>query len=138
MRRPLDQRQVDALAMLPAVASVTRDRINYTEAFKRHAMRRYRHGDRPVDIFRQAGLDPRIIGNKRIERCIARWKQDIPDNSASGDGDTDPTPTPAALERIHAVTPADARLLAANARRIEELASRIDALEQAVGLGRAS
>lgn len=26
-------------------------------------------------IFREAGLDPKLIGYKRIERCIARWKK---------------------------------------------------------------
>ena len=37
-------------------------------------MRRYAEGGSPAAIFREAGLDPKIIGYKRVERCIARWK----------------------------------------------------------------
>ena len=64
------------LSGLDAVAWVTRTRITYTDSFKREAVTRYRRGESPVRIFREAGLDPRIIGNKRIERCIARWKRE--------------------------------------------------------------
>lgn len=38
-------------------------------------MRRYNAGESPAAIFREAGLDPKIIGYKRVERCISRWKQ---------------------------------------------------------------
>ena len=67
------------LSGLDAVAWVTRTRITYKDSFKRDAVTRYRQGESPVRIFREAGLDPRIIGNKRIERCIARWKREPPD-----------------------------------------------------------
>ena len=66
------------LSGLDAVAWVTRTRITYTDSFKREAVTRYRQGESPVGIFREAGLDPRLIGNKRIERCIARWKREPP------------------------------------------------------------
>ena len=52
------------LSGLDAVAWVTRTRITYTDSFKREAVTRYRRGESPVRIFREAGLDPRIIGNK--------------------------------------------------------------------------
>ena len=58
------------LSGLDAVAWVTRTRITYTDSFKREAVTRYRRGESPVRIFREAGLDPRLIGNKRIERCM--------------------------------------------------------------------
>jgi hypothetical protein len=67
------------LSGLDAVAWVTRTRITYKDSFKREAIERYRRGESPVRIFREAGLDPRLIGNKRIERCIARWKREPPD-----------------------------------------------------------
>ena len=50
------------LSGLDAVAWVTRTRITYTDSFKREAIERYRQGESPVRIFREAGLDPRIIG----------------------------------------------------------------------------
>ena len=52
------------LSGLDAVAWVTRTRITYTDSFKREAVTRYRRGESPVRIFREAGLAPRIIGNE--------------------------------------------------------------------------
>lgn len=52
-----------------------RRRITYTESFKHNCMRRYHAGESPVELFREAGLDPSLIGYKRIERCFARWRK---------------------------------------------------------------
>ncbi|EFA22893.1 hypothetical protein [Bifidobacterium gallicum] len=60
---------------LKAVDSVTQTRISYSAAFRDDCMRRYNAGESPAEIFREAGLDPKIIGYKRVERCISRWKQ---------------------------------------------------------------
>lgn len=60
---------------LDAVDSVTQTRISYSNAFRDDCMRRYNAGESPAAIFREAGLDPKIIGYKRVERCISRWKQ---------------------------------------------------------------
>lgn len=38
-------------------------------------MRRYSAGESPGAIFASAGLPSSIIGYKRIERAIARWKE---------------------------------------------------------------
>lgn len=48
---------------------------------------RYAMGDRPVDIFRDNGIGPEVIGYKRIERCIARWKEN-PDELSTVDSRT--------------------------------------------------
>lgn len=63
------------LMSLPAVAEVSAQRIRYTDQFRIECMVRYADGESPAAIFRGAGLDPRLIGYKRIERCIARWKK---------------------------------------------------------------
>lgn len=63
------------LASLPAVKSVSPSHIRYTDRFKVEVMCRYNAGESPSAIFREAGLDPKFIGYKRVERCIARWKQ---------------------------------------------------------------
>lgn len=73
-------REIEYLQSLPAVERVTKDRIWYTSEFRRECMRLYAQGESPVRIFRSAGLDPTLVGYKRIERCIARWKQDIADD----------------------------------------------------------
>lgn len=66
--------EIRYLKSLPAVAEVTAKRITYTDEFKRYCIRRYNEGASPVRLFRDAGLDPALIGYKRIERCIARWR----------------------------------------------------------------
>lgn len=63
------------LASLPAVKSVSPSHIRYTDRFKVEVMCRYNAGESPSAIFREAGLDPKLIGYKQVERCIARWKQ---------------------------------------------------------------
>ena len=45
------------LSGLDAVAWVTRTRITYTDSFKREAVTRYRRGESPVRIFREAAAD---------------------------------------------------------------------------------
>ena len=66
--------EVEYLRSLPVVAEATSKRITYTESFKHNCMRRYLAGESPVELFREAGLDPSLIGYKRIERCFARWR----------------------------------------------------------------
>ena len=44
-------------------------------------------GDKPIDIFRDAGLDSRIIGCKRIERCMSRWRARDRETRERGNGE---------------------------------------------------
>lgn len=74
------------LASLPAVESVSTSRIRYSDRFRVEAMCRYNAGESPSAIFREAGLDPKLIGYKRVERCIARWKQQERDERRKGKG----------------------------------------------------
>ncbi|WP_244609623.1 HTH domain-containing protein [Bifidobacterium moukalabense] len=62
------------LRSLPAVKEVSATRITYSDQFKIECVRRYLKGESARKIFRDAGLDPSLIGAKRIERCVARWK----------------------------------------------------------------
>ena len=49
-------------------------RIYYADWFRVECMRRYRMGEKPSALFREAGLDPKLVGHKRIERAFARWR----------------------------------------------------------------
>ena len=69
--------EIKYLKSLSAVAEATAKRITYTDDFKallcsplqRRCLTR-------AHEFREAGLDPALIGNtKRIERCLARWRE---------------------------------------------------------------
>ena len=66
--------ELQMLRDLPAVANVSKDRITYSNAFKQVCVIRYLAGKSPTKIFREAGLPPELIGYKRIERSVARWK----------------------------------------------------------------
>lgn len=57
------------------VESVEKTRIIYTEAFKSYYVKNYLAGKKPTEIFIEAGFDPSILGNKRIERASARWRK---------------------------------------------------------------
>ena len=114
------------LSGLDAVAWVTRTRITYKDSFKRDAVTRYRQGESPVRIFR----DPRIIGNKRIERCIARWKREPPDA-----GTTRPhAPAPDAGREGR---PAPMSVVLAQTMRINALEERLRRLELSMADGTA-
>lgn len=66
--------EIQLLRGLPAVANVTQDRITYSDTFKQVCTIRYLAGESPTKIFREAGLPPDLVGYKRIERSVARWK----------------------------------------------------------------
>lgn len=66
--------ELQMLRDLPAVVNVSKDRITYSNAFKQVCVIRYLAGESPTKIFREAGLPPELIGYKRIERSVARWK----------------------------------------------------------------
>lgn len=118
------------LSGLDAVAWVTRTRITYTDSFKREAVTRYRQGESPVGIFREAGLDPRIIGNKRIERCIARWKREPP---AAGTT----RPHAPAADAGREGRPAPMSVVLAQTMRINALEERLRRLELGLADGTA-
>lgn len=68
-----EQRKI--LSKNPNVESVEKTRIIYTEAFKSYYVKNYLTGKKPTEIFIEAGFDPSILGNKRIERASARWRK---------------------------------------------------------------
>ncbi|WP_137652713.1 HTH domain-containing protein [Bifidobacterium moukalabense] len=76
MNKDFTREEIAYLRSVPAVKRVAKNRITYARTFQLYCMARYLRGDGPTAIFRSVGLDPNVIGRKRIERCIARWKQD--------------------------------------------------------------
>ena len=73
-RGMLSSAEMDVLKKNPYVEDVNWLRILYTYEFKCFFMEQYLAGKRPVDIFRQAGFDVSMLGEKRIERATARWR----------------------------------------------------------------
>lgn len=73
-RKTFTSEETDILRTSPAVIRTTSRRITYASWFRRYAVVMSRRGERPSDIFRGVGLDPGILGTKRIERCMNRWR----------------------------------------------------------------
>ena len=48
-------------------------RIRYAEWCKRECVSSAENGESLTVLFREAGLGPELIGEKRIERCMHRW-----------------------------------------------------------------
>lgn len=116
-------RRLELLRANPAVSHVSDEgRITYTREFRDDVVRRYMRGERPVTIFRSWGLDPKLVGHKRIERCIARWKENPAAASAVGAGEARLPDRLTGLEE--GVDPTPRELMRATAEASVELALR--------------
>lgn len=113
--------------LMPAVESVTQNRITYSRDFQISCMRRYLDGERPSSIFTSAGLSPAIVGRKRVERNIARWKADSDIMAAAKIGGSSGSLSPETRERLVSVQLGQIRSLMC---QVLELKDRIDALER--------
>ncbi len=58
-----------------AISEVSRTRIYYREWFQMQTIMKNRLGMGPTRIFTEAGLPPSLVGYKRIERCMSRWRR---------------------------------------------------------------
>ena len=68
------QEQQHLLSQSPCITKVTEKSITYSEDFKLHAINEYAKGKTPTEIFREAGLEPKIIGSKNPGRSLSRWR----------------------------------------------------------------
>lgn len=62
-----------------AISEVSRTRIYYREWFQMQVVMKNRLGMGPTRIFTEAGLPPSLVGYKRIERCMSRWRRKYED-----------------------------------------------------------
>lgn len=74
MTTPLSEETRRELLKLPAVEKISKTgRITYTDTFRKHFLEEYAKDPHPTRIFKDAGLSPKVIGHKRIERSAYRW-----------------------------------------------------------------
>lgn len=66
--------QLEELLRSPHVSYVSRSTISYTLKFKEMAWQRYCDGIDPAKIFRDAGLNPDILGSVRIKGFIDKLR----------------------------------------------------------------
>ncbi len=67
--------QINQLEENPNVASVSERSIQYTAEFKVKAMRENMEGKRPQQIFTEAGFDLTVIGKRKAQSALIRWRQ---------------------------------------------------------------
>lgn len=67
--------QQELLRMNPNIKKVTEKSITYSDSFKLFAIEEHAKGKTPHEIFKQAGINPNIIGSKNPCRCLIRWKK---------------------------------------------------------------
>nr|WP_270270078.1 transposase [Bifidobacterium catenulatum] len=90
-------------------------------------MRRYLDGERPSSIFTSVGLSPAIVGRKRVERNIARWKADSDIMAAAKSEGSSGSLSSETRERLVSVQLGQIWSLTC---QVFELKDRIDALER--------
>ena len=65
------------------VAYVTEQEVVFTEDFKKHAWEGKRSGKNLPTIFRENGIDPQILGHKRVENFSRRLREKAKNNDFS-------------------------------------------------------
>lgn len=134
---PLQRR---AIGRSPAVTQVTDKRISLRLPFRAHLLACVSRGESPTAVFRAAGLDPKLIGGKRIARVTAHVREsktvrdwleshgdvwgDDPASSVAPGGDADDV-----FRILLAVSNRCTELQ----RRVEMLSVRLEAVERGSG-----
>ena len=67
--------QIEILKKSPYVSKVSRANVYFTEEFKKEFIRLYRMGIGPREIVRELGIDPQILGERRIDHLSARIRE---------------------------------------------------------------
>lgn len=67
----------EQLAKNPNVSSVTKKTVSYTKAFKELFWKRINAGVHAVTIFAEAGIDPMILGQKRISGFAKQLRKQV-------------------------------------------------------------
>jgi transposase-like protein len=76
MKQPkFNSEQIAELLKNKHVAKCSATNITYSRAFKALAVKQYAEGMPAVRIFREAGFDLDIIGNRLTMNCLGRWRK---------------------------------------------------------------
>ncbi|MFQ8744630.1 MAG: hypothetical protein ACLR82_02255 [Bifidobacterium longum] len=130
----LDARTLEYVRGLDAVADATPTRITYALWFKRRVVKGLREGLRPASMFREAGLGSEVIGYKRIERAVYRWRRN-PELTDDGAAAGCKTPLPVESVEVAGQSVPMSVFLAQTARlnsmeeRMEQLRSEVAGME---------
>jgi transposase-like protein len=69
-----NENEIRQLEMNKNVENVTEKSITYSATFKLAALKAYKEGRTPIEIFLEAGFDIDVIGRKKPKQCLSRWR----------------------------------------------------------------
>jgi len=72
-KRIFTEKQIKELLLNPNVADCSEKSVTYSKGFKLTAVKRYREGLPPHDIFREAEINLALVGRETPKWCIKRW-----------------------------------------------------------------
>jgi transposase-like protein len=73
--RIFSSEQIDRLLENKNVVKCSSKSISYAKEFKISAIRQYAEGMTATQIFRQAGLEPELVGEYVPDDCLNRWRR---------------------------------------------------------------
>lgn len=76
--------EIRQLEVNPNVRHVSEKSITYSPEFKLTALEAYRCGKTPQQIFIEAGFQLSIIGNRKPNECLKRWRAAYSEHKESG------------------------------------------------------
>lgn len=134
---PLQRR---AIGRSPAVTQVTDKRISLCMPFRAHLLACVSRGESPTAVFRAAGLDPKLIGSKRIERATThvRESKTVRDSLEShgdvwGDDPVSSVAPGSDADDVFRILLAVSNRCTELQRRVEMLSVRLEAVERGSG-----
>lgn len=77
--------QIEKLKDHPCIEKISAKSIVFTLDFRMKVIKAYAAGLSPRQLFLDNGLDPEILGRRRFESCLHRWRE----QSQKTDGFTD-------------------------------------------------
>ena len=70
--RIFNENEIKQLENNPNVENVTEKSITYSPTFKLTAVKAYKEGQAPMEIFLSTGFNVDIIGHKKPKHCLTR------------------------------------------------------------------
>ena len=121
-------REIKTLQKNPNVQCVSERSSTYSDSFKNQFMDEYLAGKLPRQIFIENGFDIDVIGLKRNEQSVHRWKKVYEKNGLIGLTDSRKTSSGRPLKRE--LTPAE--IIERQEARIKVLEGQVDLLKKLV------
>lgn len=87
-KKIFSKKEMEILSANPYVKSVSPKGITYTDEFKELFIAQHDKGKFPSQIFRDCGLNPEVVGKRRIESASKRWRKAYHKNGVMGLRDT--------------------------------------------------